>query len=147
MTIDRETGVVDTFDPGLRISDRTGAPKVDDYTQFYRVEFRPVARTVYLIVHDAQRAEDITQEAFLQLLRHWKKVSRYERPGAWVRRVAIRMATKQVRREQLRRTLERDVQSPPSVRTVDFDLIRAGCRSCLPSSAPRSSCSTSRTDR
>jgi hypothetical protein len=46
-------------------------------------EFPAVMRAVYLIVHDLGRAEDITQDAFVQLLRHWKKVSRYDRPGAW----------------------------------------------------------------
>jgi RNA polymerase sigma-70 factor, ECF subfamily len=80
---------------------------VDEYTSFYRAEFASVARTVYIIVRDRQRAEDITQETFLRLLQHWAKVSRYERPAAWVRRVAIRLATKQVRRERLRAQLER----------------------------------------
>src|SRR4051794_14969996 len=89
-------------------SPESPASPVDDYSAFYRAEFRPVARTVFLIVHDAARAEDLTQEAFLALLQHWTKVSTYERPGAWVRRVAIRLATKHVRREGLRRRLERD---------------------------------------
>lgn len=42
-----------------------------EYNEFYRAEFRPVSRTVFLIVHDVQQAEGITQEAFLRLLRHW----------------------------------------------------------------------------
>ena len=84
----------------------TGAKEMDDYTAFYRAEFRPVARTVYLIVHDTAKADDLTQEAFVQLLQHWKKVSRYERPGAWVRRVAIRLATRHLRRERMRAVLD-----------------------------------------
>ena len=64
----------------------------DEYAAFYRAEFPHVVRTSYLIVHDRQRAEEIAQEAFIQLLIHWGKVSRYEQPGAWVRRVAIRIA-------------------------------------------------------
>jgi RNA polymerase sigma factor (sigma-70 family) len=100
---------------------------VDDFSTFYRVEFVAVARTVHLIVGDRQRAEDITQDAFLALLRHWEKVHRYERPGAWVRRVAIRLATKQVRRERLRGRLERDTYPPPYAgpEPVDVDLMRA----------------------
>jgi RNA polymerase sigma-70 factor (ECF subfamily) len=37
---------------------------------------------------------------FVQLLRHWSKVRDYDRPGAWVRRVALRIAVKTARREQ-----------------------------------------------
>lgn len=88
-------------------------------------EFPAVMRTVYLIVHDLGRAEDITQDAFVQLLRHWKKVSRYDRPGAWVRRVAIRLAVEAARRERVRALLERNV-APPSIRgPVDVDVMRA----------------------
>lgn len=96
--------------------------RVDEYTDFYRAEFTSVARTVHLIVHDRQRAEDVTQEAFLRLLQHWAKVSRYERPGAWVRRVAIRLATKQVGRERQRILVERDTGPRPSAGTNSLDL-------------------------
>jgi RNA polymerase sigma-70 factor (ECF subfamily) len=111
--------------PSMLLTLEGGA--VDDFSTFYRVEFVAVARTVHLIVGDRQRAEDITQDAFLALLRHWDKVHRYERPGAWVRRVAIRLATKQVRRERLRVGLERDTDARPATgpAPVDVDLMRA----------------------
>ncbi len=51
-------------------------------------------RTVYLVCRDAHQAQDITQDAFVELLRHWDKVSQYDRPGAWVRKVAIRKLIK-----------------------------------------------------
>ncbi len=128
MTVHRQSGPPDAAhvaDTDVISSGRPEAGSVADYSSFYRAEFRPVARTVYLIVHDQQRAEDITQEAFLQLLRHWRKVSRYERPGAWVRRVAIRLATRHVRRERMRTSLEADRVPPPVGSPVDIDLMRA----------------------
>jgi RNA polymerase sigma factor (sigma-70 family) len=71
------------------------------FTAFFRAEFTSVVRTVHLIVHDRQRAEDVTQDAFLQLFRNWAKISGYERPEAWVRRVAIRLAVRGLRRDAL----------------------------------------------
>jgi len=59
---------------------------------FFIAEQPLVLRTVRFIVGDTQTAQDVTQEAFYKLLLHWRKVSQYERPGAWVRRVAIRLA-------------------------------------------------------
>jgi len=64
------------------------------FEMFFLAEHGSVLRTVQLILGDRQAAEDATQEAFYRLLVHWRKVSQYERPGAWVRRVAIRIATR-----------------------------------------------------
>lgn len=96
-----------------------------EYAWFFRAEFPMVLRTVFLILGDRGKAEDVTQEAFIQLLSHWKKVSRYERPDAWVRRVAIRLAVKAQRRERMREVLERDTPSPQGSRAPDMDLANA----------------------
>jgi RNA polymerase sigma factor (sigma-70 family) len=96
-----------------------------EYSWFYQAEYTNVARSVFLILHDRPRAEDIAQDAFVQLYAHWWKVSRYERPDAWVRRVAIRMAVRHVKRERRRAVLERDVDEPTLRGPVDVDLLRA----------------------
>lgn len=72
-----------------------------DYAAFFRHEFAAVLRTIELMLRDHGRAEEITQDAFLQLYLNWPKVSRYDRPDAWVRRVAIRLVTRSARRERL----------------------------------------------
>jgi RNA polymerase sigma-70 factor (ECF subfamily) len=83
-----------------------------EYTRFFRQEFARVTRTVAFIVHDLERAEDIAQDAFVQLLRHWPKVSAYDRPEAWVRRVAIRLAMRHARRDRLWSLIRGDVGLP-----------------------------------
>jgi RNA polymerase sigma factor (sigma-70 family) len=99
----------------------------DDYAWFFRAEFPAVVRTARWIVHDRGRAEEIAQEAFMRLHVHWRTVSRYERPDAWVRRVAIRLATRVARRERSRRSLEDAAAGPPVTEdlTPDLDLLRA----------------------
>ena len=84
-----------------------------------------MVRTAYLILHDRQGAEDVAQQAFTQLLVHWRKVSTYDRPEAWVRRVAIRLAVRGLRRDRLRAVLHQRVEQIPSTTSVDLDLIRA----------------------
>lgn len=78
-----------------------------EYAWVFRAHFASVLRTVFLMLHDRARAEDIAQDAFMKLLQNWRTVSQYERPDAWVRRVAIRMAVRDARRENLRTVLER----------------------------------------
>jgi RNA polymerase sigma factor (sigma-70 family) len=96
-----------------------------EYSWFYRGEYPNVVRTVFLILHDRPRAEDITQDAFVQLYVNWNKVSRYQRPDAWVRRVAIRMAIRHIKRERMRAMLERETRTSSMPPMVDVDLLRA----------------------
>jgi RNA polymerase sigma-70 factor (ECF subfamily) len=88
-----------------------GRPRpADDSPSFedlFAREFPRVARTIHHIVGDRARAEEITQDAFLELLRHWRKVASYDRPDLWVRRVAIRKAQRERHRSWRRVELER----------------------------------------
>ena len=97
-----------------------------EYDWYFRACFAPVSRTVFLIIHDRGLAEDITQEAFYRMLRHWRTVSRYEAPEAWVRRVAIRIAVREVQRAAARPAKERLGQPVlPDPALPDPDLARA----------------------
>jgi RNA polymerase sigma-70 factor (ECF subfamily) len=71
------------------------------YSAFFRQEFARVVRTIHLIVRDEAKAEDVAQDAFLRLFQNWPKVSQFDRPEAWVRRIAIRIAMRGRRRDQL----------------------------------------------
>ena len=90
--------MVDVRDP--RIGDMTSEAPLD-YGTFFRAEFPAVLRIIALMLRDHGRAEEISQDAFVQALLHWPKISRYERPDAWVRRVAIRLAARASRRERI----------------------------------------------
>lgn len=72
-----------------------------EYSAFFRREFPAVLRTIQLMLRDHGRAEEVAQDAFIQLLIHWTKISVYERPDAWVRRVAVRLALRSLRRDRI----------------------------------------------
>ena len=97
-----------------------------EYDWYFRACFGPVSRTVYLIVHDRCLAEDIAQESLYRMLRHWRTVSRYESPETWVRRVAIRIAVREVQRRAARPVKERLGQPTlPEPGLPDLDVARA----------------------
>jgi RNA polymerase sigma-70 factor (ECF subfamily) len=97
----------------------------EEYAWFFSGEYPALVRTLFFIVHNSERAEDIAQDAFMQLLIHWKKVSKYERPDAWVRRVAIRLAMRSIRREQMRSVVERGSHPAELPQSIDVDLANA----------------------
>ena len=71
----------------------------DDFEQLWRTHFASVARTAFLIVGDAEEASDISQEAFVRALQHWRKVGKLEKPEGWVHRVATNLALSWRRRK------------------------------------------------
>ena len=103
----------------MRTRDRQG------YDAFFRACYLPVVRTVHLVVHDRVLAEDVAQEAFYRLLKHWRTVSTYDLPEAWVRRVAIRIAVREVQRAAARAAKERRELVVPYDDLPDPDLVRA----------------------
>jgi RNA polymerase sigma factor (sigma-70 family) len=111
--------------PWALLRDQTFAdPRASEqaFVAFFKEELPAIERAVLLVVRDRGRAEEITQDAFVQLFSRWDKVSRYERPGAWVRRVAIRMAVRAARRDRLRAVLEHQSTPEPRDPIVDVDL-------------------------
>ena len=96
-----------------------------EYEWWFRAAYPRILRTVAQIVRDRAAAEDVTQEAFLKLLQNWRTASGYEHPDAWVRRVAIRLAVRQAKRELRRRQVERQPAPVSGGGTPDADLAEA----------------------
>ncbi|MGZ8607438.1 MAG: RNA polymerase sigma factor [Actinomycetota bacterium] len=108
-----------------RRSERRAQTSEAAFVAFFSQEYPALERTVRMIVRDRWRAEEITQDAFVQLFSRWSSIERYERPGAWVRRVAIRMAVRAANRERVRAVIERQSRSEPRDPIVDIDLAAA----------------------
>lgn len=75
-------------------SDRSALDRAfgGDFAAFYRAQFASIATVAGTTTGDRSRGEDIAQEAFQRAHDDWDAVSRLDRPGAWVRRVAINLA-------------------------------------------------------
>ena len=78
-----------------------------DYTTFFRTELRSLV-ALSAAIAGTEWAEEIAQEALLRAHRGWDRIARYDKPGAWVRRVTINLATStRRRRSSERRALQR----------------------------------------
>jgi len=93
-----------------------------DFDVLFASQYPTVVRTLRYVVGDRAVAEEIAQDAFVQLFRHWAKVSRYDRPDLWVRTVALRAAVRE-RRRGWRRTAEEagQARSRPEPEPPDLD--------------------------
>lgn len=71
---------------------------VESFDAFYTREFPQMVSIVYALTGQRWAAEELAQEAFVRAYRNWDTVSGYDKPGAWVRRVTINLATSHLRR-------------------------------------------------
>jgi RNA polymerase sigma-70 factor, ECF subfamily len=71
------------------------------FDDFFRTEYPRLVPMLHAVLGDRGRAEDLAQEALVAAQRAWPKVGHYDRPGAWVRRVALNRASN-VRRSRAR---------------------------------------------
>jgi RNA polymerase sigma-70 factor, ECF subfamily len=69
-----------------------------DFRELVENESQGLVAAVTAIVGDSGRAHEIVQVAFERCFSRWHRIGRYDRPGAWVRRVAINEAISVTRR-------------------------------------------------
>lgn len=96
-----------------------------DFARLVETESRGLVAAVTAIVGDAHRAEEIVQDAFERAYRRWRRVSRLDRPGAWVRRVAINEAISSTRRRTSERRATVRLESLAGVPPAQVDPIQA----------------------
>lgn len=78
-----------------------------EFADFYAANYRTVYLAVWAVLGDRGRADELAQEAFTRLVPRWRKVSRYENPQAWIRTVALRLASN----HRQRRSTQREVMT------------------------------------
>jgi RNA polymerase sigma-70 factor (ECF subfamily) len=69
-----------------------------EFAALYQARFADLASQLYAYLGDHAEAQDVVQEAFVRAWQRWTKLSDYDDPVAWVRRVAWNLATSRHRR-------------------------------------------------
>lgn len=87
-----------------------------EFDEFYQASHGRVVAMLTAILGDRAAAEDAAQEAFARALARWRRVAGYDLPEAWVRRVALRLATDHGRRARraVRLTARLSAVPPPA---------------------------------
>lgn len=69
-----------------------------DIDEFYAAHFQGLTVQLYAYTGDLGAAQDLVQEAFCRAIPRWAKISTYDDPLGWVRRVAFNLAVSRWRR-------------------------------------------------
>lgn len=106
-----------------------GALESAAFEDFFRREYPAMVALAAIVSKCPHLAEDLAQEAMLRARRHWDRISAFDKPGTWVRRVTINISLngrRSIAREARTRLAwwerrQPDEQPPP----VDEDLLEA----------------------
>jgi RNA polymerase sigma-70 factor (ECF subfamily) len=69
-----------------------------DFDALYLAHHRDVVVMLHALTGDLGEAQDLAQEVFCRAWQQWRTISGYDNPVAWLRRVAINLATSRFRR-------------------------------------------------
>jgi RNA polymerase sigma-70 factor, ECF subfamily len=81
------------------------SPADDDsatFDRFFRTAKQPLVSMAYVLTGDIQVAQDLTQEAFLRTWSRWHRISHYDDPQAWTRRVLYNLIISRSRSNKVR---------------------------------------------
>ncbi len=80
-----------------------------DFDALYQARYGDVVAMLHGYVGDLGEAQELAQEAFSRGWQHWRRISGFEDPMAWIRRVAMNLAKSRWRRLRVaRRHLSRE---------------------------------------
>ncbi len=65
---------------------------MDEFDELFRHHYAPLVRAL-AVAAGREEAADAVQDAFLEAHRRWARIRAYDRPEAWVRRVAVNRLT------------------------------------------------------
>jgi RNA polymerase sigma-70 factor (ECF subfamily) len=83
------------------------------FDAFYLGARARLTHQVYAVIGDLSEAQDVCQEAFSRAWLRWNHLNTYDNPEAWVRTVALRLATSQWRRARNRIVAQMRHGPPP----------------------------------
>gem|GEM_PF-2014182 len=97
--LDRRTGTPESAQP-VRTGPMAGGQRLgtETFGAFYRSQYHAVVALAFALTGKAAVAEELAQDAFLVAYRNWGRISGYEVPGAYVRRVVTNMSVSFTRR-------------------------------------------------
>jgi RNA polymerase sigma-70 factor, ECF subfamily len=96
--------------------------------ELYAASYARLVGVLTLAAASREEAEEVVQEAFVQLIPRWNTVRAYDDPEAWVRRVAFRRLSNRRRTSRVAaRTLSvlRRAPNAPAVSGDRVDVVRA----------------------
>ncbi len=91
---------------------RSGDAQLDGVERLFRLEYRRLVGLARLLVDEVGQAEEVVQDAFVDLHRHWADLRDPSAGGAWLRTAVVNGSRGRLRRRATARRHLRSVEPP-----------------------------------
>lgn len=85
-----------------------------EFESWYRTEYPRVVNALTLLTGDRQVSSEAASEAFVRALAKWERVSKMDRPGGWLYKVALNDARRRLRRASRDRSTSVELDWAPT---------------------------------
>jgi RNA polymerase sigma-70 factor (ECF subfamily) len=100
--------------------------------ELYSAHFRGLTAQVYAYTADLELAQEVVQESFCRAIPRWSRISSYDDPLSWIRRVAFNLATSRWRRARVALSFARRYREEPVAGPGPDRVLLAGALAKLP---------------
>jgi RNA polymerase sigma-70 factor (ECF subfamily) len=107
-------------------------PSQQRFEEFYAATYGRLVGQLYLVTGDLHDAEDAVQEALTRAAARWARRRDYDVPEAWVRRVAMNLASDGFRRARRRLAVAASLRPEPEQPAALEGLVVAEALRALP---------------
>jgi RNA polymerase sigma-70 factor, ECF subfamily len=101
----------------VQMSQARGGDDRATVEQLFREEYGRLVIVLSAQLRDRGAAEECAQDAFVEAVRHWNKLSAYDDPKAWLWLVALRKGARWRKRHR------RAQAAPPAATTAELDVL------------------------
>ncbi len=96
------------------------------FDAFYTGSWSRLFGQAYVLTGDRESAQDLTQEALLRAWRKWDRITNYEDPEGWTRRVLHNLCIESWRKSTTRRAVVLPApDGPPEIPVHHHELVQA----------------------
>jgi RNA polymerase sigma-70 factor, ECF subfamily len=99
------------------------------FDAFFRGSKRPLLAMAFVLTGDLAAAQDLTQEALLRTWMRWSRISKYDDPQAWTRRVLYNLAVSKSRGDRVRQRATGEIPRSSPAPDETYLIVAAALRS------------------
>lgn len=90
-----------TIEGGVRFMERSDVERDRAVAALFDRHYAPMCRLAYVILGDAQMAEEIVMDAMLKTFTGWGRIRDLDRSDAYLRRIVVNMCRSKIRRKMI----------------------------------------------
>lgn len=106
---------------GIFLDQRSDAQRDSDVAALFDRHYAPLCRLAYVILGDAQMAEEIVMDALLKTYKGWGRIRDLDRSDAYLKRAVVNLCRSKIRRKMVENRVNEVTHHRDALKTPSWD--------------------------